>query len=97
MLDEYGGNNAQTRSLTAAVLGVIIGLAVAVVLQQQGVRPLDKITVFLLPAAIGLIAIVVVRMDRKGSPVMLKIALLITVPMTVFAPPASRPSTKRAN
>jgi len=75
---------AKPRPLTAAILGVIIGLAVAVVLQQQGVWPLDKITVFLLPAAIGLIAIVVVRMGRKGSPVALTIALLITVPMAAF-------------
>ena len=75
---------AKPRPLTAAILGVIIGLAVAVVLQQQGVWPLDKITVFLLPAAIGLIAIVVVHMGRKGSPVALTIALLITVPMAAF-------------
>ena len=56
---------AKPRPLTGAILGVIIGLAVAVVLQQQGVWPLDKITVFLLPAAIGLIAIVVVRLGRR--------------------------------
>ena len=75
---------AKPRPLTAGILGVVIGLAIAVVLQQQGVWPLDKITVFLLPAAIGLIAIVVVRMGRKGSPVALAIALLITVPMAVW-------------
>ena len=60
---------ARQRPLTGALLGIVIGIAVAVLLQQQGVWPLDKITVFLLPAATGVIGLVItsVRSEEHTS------------------------------
>ena len=62
-----------------ALLGIIIGLAVAIILQQQGVWPLDKITVFLLPAATGLVGIIVLSIGREGGTITLTISLIIVV------------------
>jgi hypothetical protein len=75
---------APARPLTGAILGIIIGLAVAVILQQQGVWPLDKLTVFLLPAATGILAIVMTTIGRAGAPGALTVALIITIPMAAY-------------
>ncbi len=70
--------------MTGAILGIIIGLAVAVILQQQGVLPLDKLTVFLLPAATGIIGIVITSVGRSGARTAMTIALIITIPMAAW-------------
>ena len=75
---------AKARPVTGAILGIIIGLAVAVILQQQGVWPLDKLTVFLLPAAVGMIGIVMTSVGRSGAPAAMTIALVITIPMAAW-------------
>ena len=69
---------------TGAALGVLIGFAVAVILQQQGVWPLDKITVFLLPAATGIIGIIVTSVGRTGATTSLTISLIVLVPMAAW-------------
>ena len=54
------------KPLSGALWGIVLGLAVAVILQQQGIWPLDKLTVFLLPGAIGLIGISSPALDVLG-------------------------------
>jgi len=75
---------ARGRPLTGTILGVLIGLAVAIVLQQQGVWPLDKITVFLLPAAIGVVGLVIMTVKRAGATGPLVISLIILIPMAAW-------------
>ena len=75
---------AKARPMTGAILGIIIGLAVAAILQQQGVWPLDKLTVFQLPAATGIIGIVMTSVGRSGAPASMTIALIITIPMAAW-------------
>lgn len=72
------------KPFTGTILGLILGLAVAVVLQQQGVWPLDKITVFLLPAVGGLIGLLILSIGKEGSVVTMVISLIIIVPLAAF-------------
>ncbi len=72
------------KPLTGALLGIVLGLALAVVLQQAGVWPLDQITVFLVPALLGLLGLVMLSVGRKGSTVTLVIALLLLIPMAIW-------------
>jgi len=72
------------RPLTGAILGIIIGLAVAVILQQQGIWPLDKLTVFLLPGITGILATVLTTVGRAKAPGALTIALIITIAPTAY-------------
>lgn len=72
------------RPLSGALLGIVIGLAVAVILQQLGVWPLDKLTVFLLPGLVGLIGMLITSLGREGSIATMTIALIITVPMVAW-------------
>lgn len=75
---------ARGRPLTGTILGILIGLAVAILLQQQGVWPLDKITVFLLPAAIGVVGLVIMTVKRAGAIGPLVISLIILIPMAAW-------------
>jgi hypothetical protein len=70
---------AKARPITGMLLGLVAGLALAVVLQQAGVWPLDKLTVFLLPGLIALAFILIARVGRESSPVALTIALILLV------------------
>ena len=70
---------ARARPITAVFLGLVAGLALAVILQQGGVWPLDKLTVFLLPGLVALIFILIARVGRKASPVALTLALLLLI------------------
>jgi hypothetical protein len=45
-------------------MGLIVGLSLAVILQQGGVWPLDKLTTFLLPGLLGLIFVLLSRIRR---------------------------------
>lgn len=72
------------RPLSGALLGILLGLAVAVILQQQGIWPLDKITVFLLPALVGLLGMFLTSIGRQGSKATMTIALIITIPMAAW-------------
>ena len=73
------------RPLTGALLGLIIGVCLAIVLQQQGIWPLDRLTVFLLPASTGLLGLLALSFGLKGtSTVPLIIALIVLLPMAVW-------------
>lgn len=72
------------RPLSGALLGLILGLAIAVILQQFGVWPLDRLTVFLLPALVGLLAMTLTSIGRVGSRGTLVVALIITLPLAVW-------------
>lgn len=72
------------RPLSGALLGIVFGLAVALILQQQGIWPLDRLTVFLLPGLAALLAILVTSLGREGSMGTLIVALVITIPMAVW-------------
>lgn len=69
------------RPLSGALLGIIIGLAAAVILQQQGIWPLDRILVFLLPGLVGLLGILLASIGREGSMATMIVALVITIPL----------------
>ena len=75
---------APARPLSGAILGIILGLAVAIILQQQGIWPLDKLTVFLLPGATGLLAVVLTTAGKAKAPGALTVALIITIPLAAF-------------
>ena len=75
---------ARGRPLTGAILGILIGLAIAVLLQQQGVWPLDQITVFLFPAITGVVGLVITSVKRVGAPGPMIIAFIILIPMTAW-------------
>ncbi len=75
---------ARGRPLTGAILGTLIGLALAVLLQQQGFWPLDKITVFLMPAVIGVIGLVLLSVKRVGAPGPMIVAFIILIPMAAW-------------
>jgi hypothetical protein len=75
---------ARGRPLTGAILGILIGVAIAVLLQQQGVWPLDQITVFLFPAITGVIGLVITSVKRVGAPGPMIIAFIIIIPMAAW-------------
>ncbi len=70
---------AKARPITGLVLGLIFGVALAVLLQQAGIWPLDKLTLFLMPAIIALIFILIARIGRVAAPTALVIALLLLI------------------
>lgn len=70
---------ARAKPITALIFGLIVGLAIAVLLQQSGIWPLDKLTVFLLPAVVALIFVPIARMGRVPSPTALTVALILLV------------------
>ena len=67
------------RPLTAMFMGLIVGLALAVILQQGGVWPLDKLTTFLLPGLVALIFVLLSRIRRTASAVSLIVALILLI------------------
>ncbi len=72
------------RPLSGALLGLLLGLAIAVILQQLGIWPLDQVTVFLLPALVALSGILLASVGRAGSTRTLIAALAITLPVAVW-------------
>lgn len=72
------------RPLSGALLGLVLGLAIAVILQQLSIWPLDRITVFLLPALTGLLGILLTSIGRVGSTGTLIVALVITIPLAIW-------------
>lgn len=73
------------KPLTGAVLGVLIGVALAVILARQGFWPLDQITLFLLPAITGFIGLLLLSIGRPSPGTFtLVIALLILIPMLIW-------------
>lgn len=70
---------ARAKPVTALIFGLLVGLAIAVLLQQAGIWPLDKLTVFLLPATVALILIPIARIGRVPAPAALTVALILLV------------------
>lgn len=60
-------------------MGLIVGLAIAVILQQGGVWPLDKLTTFLLPGLLALIFVLLSRIRRIASALSMAIALILLI------------------
>jgi hypothetical protein len=65
-------------------MGLIVGLGAAVLLQQAGVWPLDKLTTFLLPGLLALIFILLSRLRRVATYPALAIALLLAIPPIAY-------------
>jgi hypothetical protein len=65
-------------------MGLIVGLGAAVLLQQAGVWPLDKLTTFLLPGLLALIFILLSRLRRVATYTALAIALLLAIPPIAY-------------
>lgn len=74
----------KAKPFTGAILGALLGLAIGVILQQQGVWPLDRLTVFFLPAIFGLLGLLLLSMGREASATTLILALIVLVPMGVW-------------
>ncbi len=72
------------RPLSGALIGVLIGLGVAVALARFGVWPPDQVTVFLLPALTGFLGLLILSMGRAGSTTTMVISLIILIPMLVW-------------
>lgn len=72
------------RPLTGAILGFLLGLAIAVMLQQQGLYPLDQVSVFLVPGILGVIGMLLLSVGREGGMVAYVIALILLIPALVW-------------
>ncbi|MGD2060104.1 MAG: hypothetical protein PVF87_04500 [Acidimicrobiia bacterium] len=73
------------KPLTGTILGILIGIALAVILARQGVWPLDQLTLFFIPAITGVIGLLLLSIRRASSGTFtLVIALLILVPMLIW-------------
>lgn len=72
------------KPLSGAIVGILVGLAIAVILARQGVWPPDQLTVFLLPALTGLLGMAILSLGREGSTTTMVISLIILVPMLVW-------------
>ncbi len=72
------------KPLTGTILGIVLGFAVAIVLQQNGVWPLDRLTVWFLPAILGLLVMWLLSIGREASVATFVISLVILVPMAVW-------------
>lgn len=68
-----------------SILGILIGVAVAIVLARQGVWPADQITLFFLPGILGLLGLLLLSMGRPSAGnFSLVVSLLILVPVLVW-------------
>lgn len=72
------------KPFTGALLGVLFGIAIAIVLQRQGIWPLDQLTLFLMPALMGLLGMALLTFGRAGSTTSLVITMVILIPMLVW-------------
>ena len=72
------------KPLSGAIIGILIGVAVAVILSRQGIWPPDQLTVFLLPALTGLLSMAILSIGHDNSVATMVVAFLILVPMLVW-------------
>ena len=72
------------KPVSGAIWGIILGIAVAVVVQQQGIWPLDKLTVFLLPGLLGLIGVLITSIGRPGATAPMVVMLVISLGLTAY-------------
>lgn len=66
------------------IIGILIGVSIAVILARQGVWPADQLTLFLLPAVTGLIGMLLLIIGRDGPYVTTIVSLMILVPMLMW-------------
>lgn len=72
------------KPLSGAIIGILVGLALAIILARLGVWPADQLTVFLMPALVGALGSMLLSFGREGSIPTMIIATLILVPMLVW-------------
>ena len=72
------------KPLSGAIIGILVGVAVALILTRQGIWPPDQLTVFLLPALTGLLGMAILSIGREDSAATMVVAFLILVPMLVW-------------
>lgn len=72
------------KPLSGAVIGVLVGLAVAVLLARMGIWPPDRMTVFLLPALLGFLGVLLLSMGRRDSTTAMTVSLIILIPMLIW-------------
>ncbi|HEU4895000.1 MAG TPA: hypothetical protein VFT85_04100 [Acidimicrobiia bacterium] len=72
------------KALSGTIVGILIGMTVAVLLARHGVWPPDQITLFLLPAITGLAGLLLLTIGREGSYTTTIISLIILLPMLVW-------------
>lgn len=72
------------KPLSGALIGILIGVAAAVILARLGVWPPDRLTVFFLSALTGLLGMLLLSMGRENSTPTMVIALILLVPMLVW-------------
>ena len=79
-----GSAMPKARPVSGGILGMVIGLAAAVLLQQQGIWPLDKLSVFLLPAVLGGIGVLLTGIGRAASAGPMTIVLVLLAAMAAW-------------
>lgn len=72
------------KPLSGAIIGILVGVAVALILTRQGIWPPDQLTVFLLPALTGLLSMAILSVGRDNSAATMVVAFLILAPMLVW-------------
>ena len=72
------------KPFTGTILGIVLGFAVAIVLQQNGTWPLDRLTVWFLPAMLGFLVMWLLSIGKEGSMSTFVLSLVILVPMAVW-------------
>lgn len=77
-------DSLKAKPVLGGVLGIIAGLAIAVVLQQQGVWPLDRVLVFLLAAVMGGLGVLLGSIGRTTTTAALATMLVILVAMAAW-------------
>lgn len=74
----------KAKPVLGGVLGVVAGLAIAVLLQQQGVWPLDRVLVFLLAALMGGLGVLLGSIGRTTTTAPLATMLVVLVAMAAW-------------
>jgi hypothetical protein len=72
------------KALSGTIVGILIGVTLAVLLARYGVWPPDQLTVFLLPALTGLAGMLLLTMGREGSYTTTIVSLIVLLPMLVW-------------
>lgn len=72
------------KPFTGTMVGILIGVSIAVILARQGVWPADQLTLFLLPAVTGLSGMLLLTFGRDGPHINTIVSLMLLVPMLAW-------------
>ena len=72
------------KPFTGTMVGILIGVSIAVILARQGVWPADQLTLFLLPAVTGLSGMLLLTFGREGPHINTIVSLMLLVPMLAW-------------